>query len=88
MLADALIFQWDEAKAASNLEKHGVSFETAAEAFFVEDGEHVAYLRQAYGESRSNLRATVDGFPLIVTYTLREGAVRIISARKANRKER
>jgi uncharacterized DUF497 family protein len=30
----------------------------------------------------------VEGFPLIVTYTVRAGVVRIISARKANRKER
>ena len=73
-MAGELIFQWDEAKAASNLEKHGVSFELAVEAFFAEDSEYIEDLRQPYGEERFNLRASVDGFPLIVTYTFRPGA--------------
>jgi uncharacterized DUF497 family protein len=85
---DDLTFEWDDAKAQSNLAKHGVAFATAAEAFSADDGEHIEDLRRAYGEARFNLRATVEGFPLIVTYTVRAGVVRIISARKANRKER
>ena len=85
---DDLTFEWDDAKAQSNLAKHGVAFETAAEAFYAADGAHVEDLRSAYGETRFNLRATVEGFPLIVTYTVRAGVIRIISARKAGRKER
>ncbi len=29
-----LVFEWDQDKAQSNIEKHGVTFEEAAEAFF------------------------------------------------------
>jgi len=32
-----LRFEWDEKKAAINLEKHGISFETAAKVFLDED---------------------------------------------------
>lgn len=80
-------FEWDEAKAESNLGKHGVSFFTAAAAFADPDGQIEPDLRH-YGEERYRLFANVGGFPVCVVFTLRGDAVRIISARKANRKER
>jgi uncharacterized DUF497 family protein len=38
---DDLTFEWDDAKAQSNLAEHGVAFATAAEAFSADDGEHI-----------------------------------------------
>ncbi len=85
-------FVWDPLKAASNLRKHGVSFETAVRAF----ADLHALLEQDRfedGEERWQLLGVVDGdLLLMVAHTAREHedveAVRIISARNANRKER
>jgi uncharacterized DUF497 family protein len=86
-MADEL-FEWDEAKAAANLAKHGVSFEEARQAFadpfaieFVDD-------REDYGEDRLILLGMVDNRLLVVVHTLRADKVRIISARDAEPHER
>ena len=84
----ARIFEWDEAKAASNEAKHGVNFQTAAAAFDDVAGVIEADTRRAYPEPRFRLFAAVEGFPLCIVFTMRAGATRIISAREANRKER
>jgi hypothetical protein len=81
-------FEWDEAKAAANLAKHGVSFEQACQAFddpfafdFVDD-------REDYGENRLILFGMVENRILVVAHTLRDDKVRIISAREAEPNER
>jgi hypothetical protein len=51
MKEPGLEFEWDEAKARINLEKHGVSFLTAAATFINERLERVDD-RQDYGEIR------------------------------------
>ena len=84
----AATYEWDEAKAAANVAKHGVSFHTAVEAFNDAKCMVEADTRANYGEERFRLFATVEGFPICVVYTVRGDAIRIISARKANRKER
>lgn len=43
--------------------------------------------RKDYGEDRCKLTGAIDGRVYVVVYTVREPAVRIISARKASRKE-
>ena len=43
--------------------------------------------RRDYGEDRYQLIGTIDGRAYVVVYTVRGSAIRIISARKANRKE-
>ena len=86
-LYDDTLFEWDDHKADLNLQKHGVTFETAMEAFYVR-GQVVEDDRCDYGEQRFNRFAVVDGFPLCGTYTERDGVIRLISARKQNRKER
>lgn len=81
-------FVWDGAKARGNLGKYGVSFETAAEAFFdpflrlVDAGEHE--------EERIALPGMTEASRLLfVVYAEREGDVfRIISARPATPAER
>jgi uncharacterized protein len=81
-------FEWDHAKAAANLTKHKVSFETARRAF----GDAFAVERvddtEDYGEPRFNLLGMVDGRILFVAYTMRGDIIRIISAREAEPYER
>jgi uncharacterized protein len=81
-------FEWDEAKAAANLAKHGVSFEQACDAFG--DPFAVDFLddREDYGEDRVILFGMVENRLLVVAHTLRGDKVRIISAREAEPHER
>ncbi|MGC1780781.1 MAG: BrnT family toxin [Xanthobacteraceae bacterium] len=81
-------FEWDDAKAAQNYADHGVTFD-AAKAIF-DDAFAVERLddRDDYGEDRYIIIGTVDGRVLFVVYTLRNGTIRIISARGAEPHER
>ncbi len=81
-------YEWDEAKNAANIAKHGISFETASRIF---DGAIVSAedTRRDYGETRLNSIGRVGEIAVVVvTHTNRLGTVRIISARPANRVER
>jgi uncharacterized DUF497 family protein len=83
-----LDFEWNEAKAAANLVKHGVGFPTACRVFndvFAMDFEDRS---MNYGEMRRIAIGMVDGQILTVVYAERESTIRIISARKATRQER
>ncbi len=86
-----LKFEWDADKAASNLRKHGVSFEEAATVFVDESAIIIPDPDHSVDEERfvllglsSNLRT------LVVCHCLRErgDVIRLISARKADRSER
>ena len=85
-----LRFEWDEAKNSANLRKHGVSFEEAKSAFADEFGRIIADPDHSDKEDRFILMGV--GFRLrvlIVCHCYRQrDAIRIISARKANRLER
>jgi uncharacterized protein len=82
-------FEWDQSKAASNLKKHGVSFEEAKAVFdnplaviFDDEAHSVGEQREIIiGHSRQNRL-------LLIAFTERSGNVRIISARLATRPER
>jgi uncharacterized DUF497 family protein len=81
-------FEWDEAKAASNYAKHRVRFIAARAAFkdvFAVGGVDD---RDDYGEERFYIMGMVDGRLLHVTYTVRNGTIRIISARAAEPHEK
>jgi len=81
-------FEWDDAKAASNQIKHGVSFAYARTAFDDPAGIEIQDNRSDYGEERFNLIAkSPDNIMLFVTYTERETGIRIISARRASKRE-
>lgn len=80
-------FQWDPAKSAANEAKHGLSFADAV-AIFSEQVLVVEDTRYDYGEPRWNALGQSDGIFLHVTYTERDGDIRLISARKASRDER
>jgi len=83
-------FEWDAEKAQTNLEKHGVRFEIATAVFI--DPHHITVIddRFDYDEERLvTLGRTHDGILVVVTTERDEGQItRIISARKANKRER
>lgn len=84
-------FEWSTAKARANLRKHGVSFEEAKSVFSDE------FAHQFFDESHSEreeqfimLGMSIQSNGLVVCHCERSGGetIRIISARKATRKER
>lgn len=87
------MFEWDGQRAAANSAKHGVSFEEAGTVFGDPDARDGPDLQHSGEESRFlRLGRAATGRVLIVSYILRrhrdgEG-IRIISARRASRKER
>ena len=83
-------FEWDVTKAQSNVAKHGVTFEAATHAFFDETARIVEDQRQNYGEDRFSLFGLIAGRLHVVVFTTTNSAntVRLISARRANKRER
>lgn len=80
-------FEWDEAKATSNLKKHGVDFADAVGVF--DDPLALSMPDDSPDEQRFvGLGADGLGRVLVVVYTLRGYKVRIISARRATPSER
>ncbi|MEL4867493.1 BrnT family toxin [Pantoea agglomerans] len=85
-------FEWDTNKAKSNLIKHGIRFEEAILVF--DDPYHLSLQdRHENGEFRWQTIGLVHGLIVImVAHTVRfesgDEVIRIISARKADRKER
>jgi len=83
-------FDWDERKAATNLGKHGVSFNEAATVL----GDTLGWTYPDPKHSRSEQRWITVGLSdagriLVVSHTEQNAEViRIISARRATRKER
>lgn len=81
------IVEWDENKNAANREKHKVDFETAKKIWLGPVLERPD-TRFDYGEDRFIALGDADGIMLVVVYTWRGKARRIISARKAGQDER
>ncbi|SRR6266852_7368874 len=80
-------FEWDPEKESLNVEKHRFDFTTASQIW---DGPLVENVdeRRDYGEIRIIATGMVDGCVLVVVYTRRGETRRIISARKANSREK
>ena len=82
-------FEWDTAKAAKNLAKHGVSFEEAATVFRDTLSATGADPDHSVGEERFiTFGVSTSGRLLVVAHTERGDTIRIISARPATRGER
>lgn len=88
-----MIFGWDESKARINQRKHGVSFEAVRRAFF--DPLALNWQERIEGgEWRWQLLGRMDATQLVlIVHTIHENEndeeiIRIISAGKADRKER
>jgi uncharacterized protein len=85
---NGLRFIWDGGKAESNLRKHGVSFETACEIFF-DPFVHLLRSEMLGGEEREVAMGMTEGWwLLVIVYTFRAEAIRVISARPATSGER
>lgn len=85
----ATSFDWDRKKAASNLRRHGVSFEEAVTVF----ADPLARIFGDEDHTTEEQREIIIGHSarerlLLVSFTEREDAIRIISARKATNNER
>jgi len=83
-----LTFEWDEKKANENLEKHGVSFDEAKTVFndpfsvTIYDPDH------SIDEHRYiDIGLSSKGRLIVVSYIERGEKIRIISSRKATKKE-
>lgn len=79
-------YDWDPDKAKANLNKHGVAFEAVygfnwAEAIEAED------TRYDYGEVRMQALGKIGNRYHVLVYAQRGNTLRIISLRKANRRE-
>lgn len=85
-----LEFEWSPAKAASNLKKHGVSFEEARTAFEGEEALLIPDPVHSVGEERFILLGVSGTSRLLVVIHGERGpdSIRLISARKAERTER
>ncbi len=85
-----LRFEWDPAKAAANLKKHGVGFEEAKSVFADEQAKIIADPQHSESEDRFILLGLSTKLKLLVVchcYRSKDNAIRIISARKATATE-
>jgi uncharacterized protein len=88
------VFEWDPAKARTNVTKHGVAFDEAATIFVDPEALDGPDVRHSVLESRRlRIGRSAFGRVLIVAYAERrrsdgEEVLRIISARRASQKER
>lgn len=84
-----VVYEWNAGKAKANIHNHGVTFDEAATVFLdplastFPDPDHSA------GEEREITIGRTDGHQVVfVSHCLRGDRVRIISARRATRRER
>lgn len=82
-------FEWDENKNEINWQKHRVDFADAIHVFLDESRLEREDTRKSYGESRFQTVGMTEQGVLFVIYTTRKhNKIRIISARRANSRER
>ncbi len=81
-------FEWDEVKNSINKSKHKIDFTDAVKVFFDERKVTRVDNSADYGEERYQVIGMTQQRVLFVVYTERsENTIRIISARKATKKE-
>lgn len=81
-------FEFDAAKQTSNLRKHGIDLNDAAYVFLDAKRLDLPDTRKDYGEDRRICTGQVLDRVWVVVYTQRADAIRLISARKANEREK
>jgi uncharacterized protein len=82
-------FDWDPKKATSNKNKHGIAFEQAITVWDDPEFLEIYDASHSQTENRYIRVGRADDGVMVVVYTERENHIhRIISARKASRKER
>ncbi len=84
-----LTFEWDPEKEVANNVKHGVTFEEALTAFWDPLGRMHSDPDHSFSERREILVGhSRRGRLLLVAFTQRRSRIRIMSARRATRRER
>jgi uncharacterized DUF497 family protein len=82
-------YEWDPAKAQTNVKKHRVTFEEAASVFL--DPSALTFWDPDHSDEEEDREITIGRSGrqrvLFVAHAPRDGRLRIISARKASRKE-
>lgn len=84
---DLVSYEWDDAKRVENLAKHGIDF-TAASEFAWATAYVRPDLRRDYGEPRFQAIGLLRQRIVVLVFTPRNGAYRLISFRPANSRER
>jgi uncharacterized protein len=82
-------FEWDPEKDAANVKRRGISFTEAASV--LEDPLSTTFPDEAHSEDEVRfvtIGVTRGGRVLVVAHTERDDTIRIISARRATRRER
>jgi uncharacterized protein len=79
-------FTWSERKRVSNLKDHGLDFVDAPRVF---EGATYTFedARFDYGEQRFETLGLLAGVPVSLVHTESENEIRVISFRKATRRE-
>jgi hypothetical protein len=80
------IYEWDETKRVDNLAKHWIGF-ALAEGFEWDTALIVPDARRDYGEVRYSAFGLIEDRLFNLVFTPRVGKVRVISLRRANRRE-
>lgn len=81
-------FEWDIQKARKNEKKHDVSFDEAKSCFY--DPNQIAYFDPEHSLDKDReilVGNSNQGRLLVVSCTIRNNKIRIISARKASKQE-
>ena len=83
-------FEWDDNKEKINIQKHGIDFSTAARVFSDENRLEIYDELHSDTEDRYITIGMIGetAYVIMVVYTERDEAIRLISARKATPKER
>ncbi len=84
-----LLFEWDPNKAKENLEMHGISFDEASTAFH--DTLSLAIYDPLHSEEEDRfvlIGSSHRNRLLVIVHTDRGDKIRLVSARKASKKER
>ena len=82
-------FEWDDEKAVSNFQKHGISFEEGATIF--NDPEIATIFDPDHSEDEEryvSIGISIQGNLLVIVHTERKEQIRLISCRKATNTER
>ena len=80
-------FKWDSTKAESSLRKHGMAFELSINVFSDPERTISVDSRLNYEEERFITTVEIAGRLCVIVYTEKGNTIRIISARKANKRE-
>ena len=78
-------FEWDEKKSRANKSKHGIDFNLAIELW--KDRDRIEIQTNFTSENRNALIGKIGGKHWTAIFTRREDAIRIISVRRARKRE-